>query len=226
MIKKLLLLLIFSNLYLFSYEKYVDLDLVKEAGPPRFIDNGILFTLPLDDQTDVYLRTNLDNWQNNHQYKPNLYNVLYVFIPLNHETVMVKYKININGYWITDPYNTEFTTDEYGTRISLLRVPNEDLFYEKTPIILENETVIKEVIFKYFDSEASDVNFVCSIDNWSEYSHPMKKNTDGVWEITKSFTKGTYMYYFLVNGNIVTDINNDKKLWDKRRGQVSFFTIK
>ena len=209
MIKRLFLFLFISNIYLFSYEKYVDFDLIKEAGYPRFVENGILFTLPPNDKTDAYLRVNIDNWQNDYKFRPNLYNVLYVFIPFNHKISLVKYKINING-----------------TKISLLKVPQEEIFYKKMPIILESETAIKEVTFKYFDPKAHDVNFVCSIDNWSEYTHPMKKNADGGWEITMSFTRGTYMYYFCVNGNVVTDINNDKKLWDKRRGQVSFFSIK
>ena len=46
----IIIILLTSQLY--SYEKYVDFDLLKKEEPPRFIENGILFTLRGEEGTN------------------------------------------------------------------------------------------------------------------------------------------------------------------------------
>ena len=55
--------------------------------------------------------------------------------------------------------------------------------------------------------------------------HWMRVHDNGLWIATKYFTQGSYQYYFLVDGEKVIDIENTKKLWDLKRGQVSFIII-
>ena len=210
---------------IYSYEKYIDFDLLKKEGPPRFVENGILFTLQGDENTIAFLRTNIDNWQKNYYYKLSLYNILYTFVPYKKNIKTLKYKININGYWMSDPNNTQYSSDDLGIDLSSISIPDQEMYYEQMPIIENGKNLIKKTTFKYYNPKAKEVNFVCSIDNWSHYSHSMEYNNNGYWEITKYFTHGTYLYYFLVDGEKVIDVENPNKLWDEKRGQVSFFII-
>lgn len=210
---------------LYSFEKYVDFDLIKKDGPPRFIENGVLFTLADADGTIAFLRTNIDNWKKDYYFKSSLYNVLYAFVPYTANNKSIKYKININGHWTSDPNNPEYALDDLGINLSTIVTPDEKMYYEKMPIIEKTKNNIKKTTFKYYNPNAKEINFVCSIDNWSHYSHPMKSDNNGFWEITKYFTQGTYLYYFLVDGEKIIDVDNPNKLWDEKRGQVSYFII-
>lgn len=223
-----LLLIIFTLLImpLYSYEKYVDFDLLKKAEAPRFVKNGILFTLKGDEGATAFLRTNIDNWQKDHYYNLSLYNILYVFVPYPENIKTIKYKINFNGNWISDPNNPDYSTDDLGINLSTVSIPEQEMYYDHMPIVENEKNFIKTIIFRYYNPDAKEVNFVCSIDDWSHYSFPMKYDNNGYWEITKYFTHGTYLYYFLVDGKKVVDIENPNKLWDEGKGQVSYFIIK
>ena len=221
----LFIIIILLSSQIYSYEKYVDFDLLKKEEPPRFIENGILFTLSGEEGAIAFLRTNIDNWQKDYYYKLSLYNILYVFVPYTENIKTIKYKININGHWISDPNNPEHLTDDLGTDLSTISIPEQEMYYEQMPIIEKDKNSIKKAVFKYYNPNAKEVNFVCSTDNWSHYSHPMKYNNNGYWEITKYFTYGTYLYYFLVDGKKVIDVENPNKLWEPKRGQVSYFVI-
>lgn len=220
-----LIIIIFSSLFFYSLERYVDFDLIKKAESPRFLSNGILFTLPCGYGEKVFLRTNLDNWEKNYYFKPSLYDILYVFIPYNLRVNNIKYKINIDGFWETDMYNSECVEDMLNTKLSVLPVPKEAIYHLEMPIIEKIGDKIKSVAFKYYNPDAKEVNFVCSIDNWCQYSHSMKKNKNGYWEISKGFSRGIYVYFFFVDGKKIIDLENRNRLWDEIRGQVSYFVV-
>lgn len=218
-------LLIILSIPFASLEKYVDFELIRDVGYPRLLANGVLFTLPENYGSDIYLRTNIDNWEKNYYFKKSLFDIHYTLVPYNLDIDEIKYKINIDGLWETDPYNKEIVNDILGTSISVLKTPKEAIYFYRTPIVEKSKDKIKKVQFKYHNPSARGVNFVCSVDNWCQYSHPMKKNINGYWELTKNFTKGKYLYYFFVDGRKVVDLNNNNRLIDKRSGETSFFVI-
>lgn len=216
-------LFIFSNIY--SYEKYVDLDLLKKASEPRIVNDGVLITLPKNYGNIIYLRTNLDNWEKDYFFSKSQYDIFYCFIPVKKSASNIIYRINVDGYWETDPYNQNITEDYIGTKLSSINVPDEAKYYSQLPDIEKSDNYPKKVYFQYYDPDASEVNLVCSIDNWSPYSSQMKKNKYGYWIITKKFSKGSYSYYFYVDGHKVIDLNNKSRILDDLKGEVSFFTI-
>ena len=181
--------------------------------------------MPGNNEEKAFLRTNLDNWKKNYYFELSLYGILYAFIPYNLEVENVQYKININGFWITDPYNKECTEDMLNTKLSSLSIPKDVIYHFEIPIIEKTENKIKKVAFQYYNPEAKEVNFVCSVDNWCQYSYPMKKNLDGFWHISKNFSKGVYYYFFFVDGRKVFDFKNENVKWDKKKGKISYFII-
>lgn len=221
----ILVVFFFVMVNTFSYEKYVDFELIKEAGAPRFVKDGVLFTLPENFGQDLYIRTNLDNWKTNHYFEQSLYNVNYLYIEINEKVIDVHYKLNADGFWILDPYNDRVEYDSLGMAVSSLRRPVEEKYYKRMPLVKEVIDNIKIVRFRYRNPDASEVNLVCSVDNWCLYSHPMVKNENNYWEIDMKFSRGTFFYYFFVDGRKVTDIDNPDKYTDKRKGLVSYFIL-
>ncbi len=225
--KKLTIMaLFFFVLNLNSYEKYIDMDLIKNADKPKLVNDGVLFTFEAKKGSYIFLRTSLDNFSIDHYYKVSQYGIYYTFIKITDDTKSFKYRININGYWINDPYNDNYIEDMYGTYLYVIEIPDEIRYHESMPIIEDTDNKIKKVTFKYYNPSANEVNFVCSVDNWTQYSHPMIKEKFGYWTITKSFSKGMYLYFFYVDGNHFIDLDNSNKTLDEKKGEVSYFIIK
>lgn len=226
-IKKLvnIILLFLLSTSLYAIEKYVDCDLIKKSSSPRFLPNGILFTLDENFGHNIYLRTNMDGWQKNYHFIKNLYGLWYLVLPYDLNKSEIIYKLNTDGFWETDPNNSEITSDKYGAELSVLSMPKDIIYYQNTPLINDGEEKMKKINFKYYNPYADEVNFVTSLDNWSQYSHSMTLNSDGYWEITINFRKGKYFYYFLVDGKKVVDMENENKNWISGFEEVSTVII-
>ncbi len=205
------ILFIFIPFFLFSIEKYVDIDLIKKAGPPRFLDKGVLFTLDENYGYSIYLRTDIDDWKQNHYFKKNLYGVWKLILPYDYSKNKFCYKLNVDGFWENDPNNDKYTEDKYGASLSVLKIPEEVYYIQNNPVVEISDSHIKKVKFKYYNPAAKDVNFITSQDNWSQFTNSMTLNDDGYWEISINFKKGIWYYYFLVDGKKVVDIENPEK---------------
>ncbi len=58
--------------------------------------------------------------------------------------------------------------------------------------------------------KAAHVALVGDFNNWSQTSHPMKKNKNGVWEISMQINLGRHEYKFLVDGHWQGDPQNEQ----------------
>lgn len=225
-ILSLLFLPFFNNIPLFSLEKYVDFDLIQKSTAPRLLDGGILFTLPPDTGRSAYLRTNIDNWEHDYRYVESLYGVLYCFVPYNYAIEKIVYKINIDGFWITDIYTNDIIRDDFGTELSVISMPEDAVYYKEFPVVEEVRNDLYRVQFMLKDDSYNEVNLVSSIDNWSPYSHVMRLNEDGYWIFETYVSSGEYSYYFLIDGDKKVDFQNDKYKTHKTIGTVSYFTTR
>lgn len=104
-------------------------------------------------------------------------------------------------------------------------MPDESRFYHEMPFIEKNNDKVKKVYFRYYDPQAKEVDLVCSVDNWSRFSHQMHLNNYGFWEITMSFTKGIYYYYYCIDSRKIIDLENQYRVNDKIKGQLSYFIV-
>lgn len=220
-----ILLSIICSSFSFSIEKYVDYGLIKKAEAPRFVREGILITLPQDIGYSYFLRTNFDNWQKDHLFTESNYGIHYLIIPYNPAKEKLLYKLNVNGFWITDPHNPNYMEDKYGTPISYITQPDKSEYLLSNPIIPETEEKVKKVLFRYFNPGARDVNLVNSAYNMSYYSNPMYKVDDEYWEIELYLTDGDYYYFLFVDGEKISDPRNENKQWHAAFGQISVFQV-
>jgi hypothetical protein len=221
----LLLFLLFTATIAGSLEKFVDFDLINSAGPPRLLDNGILFTLDPDEGRIIFLRTSLDNWEQDYYFRKSLYGILYTFVPYSFSTSKVTYKLNIDGFWETDPNNMSSSVSRHGSTSSVIDVPETVTYHRDYPLIENTDSKVKNVTFFYYNQDATEVNLLTSADNFSPYSHVMKKDRNGYWTITMPFTRGFYRYYFLVDGKKMSDLENEDHIFDPEIGDVSVFSI-
>lgn len=221
----LIILTLVCSFSTFSIEKYVDFGLIRKAEAPRFVSEGILITLPADVGYSYFLRTNFDNWQKKHYFTKSDYGIHYLVIPYNPTKEKLLYKLNIDGFWVTDPNNPDYEEDKYGTPISRLNQPEKNEYLLSNPIIPETDDRVKTVLFRYYNPGAREVALVNSAYNMSYYSNPMYRVEDGFWEIELYLTEGYYYYFFFVDGEQLIDIRNEQKQYHPSYGNISVFTI-
>jgi 1,4-alpha-glucan branching enzyme len=66
----------------------------------------------------------------------------------------------------------------------------------------------RKITFSLDTDTAAEVALVGDFNNWSETSHPMKKNKNGVWEKSLMLDIGRYEYKFFVDGHWQGDPQN------------------
>ncbi len=66
----------------------------------------------------------------------------------------------------------------------------------------------RKITFSLDTDTAAEVALVGDFNNWSETSHPMKKNKNGVWEKSLMLDIGRYEYKFIVDGRWQSDPQN------------------
>lgn len=71
---------------------------------------------------------------------------------------------------------------------------------------LETKT-LRKIHFELFAPEAKNVFLAGDFNDWDIHSHPMKKNSEGIWEINIDLIPGVYEYRFLVDRKWKNDPN-------------------
>ncbi len=228
----ILVMIMISAVAAFGLEKYVDIDMIRDASAPRMLDEGFLFTLPPNTGYTIFLRMNGDNWQKDYYFRQNMYKVWCLYLPYSDIKAVSQasgllYKLNINGFWDNDPNNANFIYDRFHEKISYLRIPaDKDNSRKRMPIISESEDRFKkQVTFKYYNPDAKEVSVVCSDANWAIFSHNMQPDKFGYWSISLNFGKGDYCYYFIADWEKVLDAWNPDSEYEQDIGLVNTFRI-
>jgi len=74
--------------------------------------------------------------------------------------------------------------------------------------IKENtKKTLKRVNFTLFAQEAQNVYVAGNFNGWDTHSHPLKKESKGMWKISINLEPGRYEYRYLVDGEWQNDPN-------------------
>lgn len=117
------------------------------------------------------------------------------------------YKFIVDGNWIHDPANPEKTLNEYGGLNSVLSISSPTTF------ILKGH------------KEASEVFLAGTFNDWNPTTIPMKRKGDQ-WEICMKLEGGKHHYKFVIDGNWITDPENDIREYDTHGHLNSVIMIK
>jgi 1,4-alpha-glucan branching enzyme len=69
------------------------------------------------------------------------------------------------------------------------------------------KTPAKKVQFQFPAAQAAEAYLVGEFNNWDTSAHPMKKDKNGVWELTIALQPGRYEYRFFIDGDWQSDIS-------------------
>ena len=197
----------------------LNLHAVSEAGPPVVTEEGILFRFKDEDLPPIYVMVSGDfnDWEEPLLMIKNMHDVfVYIYNTKVERAIVLKegkyrYRYLVDGIWIKDPVNNKTVYDNYGTELSYFEVDTPVILPEKNPVNVKHN----KYIFYHKDDAAKNVYIVGDFNNWNPYSHPLRKNISGLWEIEIDIIPGNYAYRFIVDGvfrkdPLGTEIAHDK----------------
>jgi 1,4-alpha-glucan branching enzyme len=187
----------------------MDFHQIFDAGPPQVTHEGVLFTYKPGAVMPRYVMVSgsFDNWRTAHMMTRNEYGIFsYLYNEEGKKGVILdvhtyQYRYLVDGVWITDPLNSATEYDRYGTPLSAFRVEQPIMKRQKNPIHVDDNIYV----FYFDDPYARQVFLVGDFNNWNPYSHPFKRNRDGLWEIEIDLAEGDYSYRFIVDGQHTVD---------------------
>jgi hypothetical protein len=108
---------------------------ITEAGPPRVLDDVVVFTYEQNDYARyVAIAFEHENYQHRHVFtarrrddRPDLYYLVY---PVDVERDSLTYRLIVDGVWLTDPHAPQIRADRNGVTVGSVEL-NEPPPYER-----------------------------------------------------------------------------------------------
>ena len=225
-----LFFLVFLGLLSMRFEAFaLDPHELSEPGPPIITDQGVIFTYHDPERPPRYVMVSGDfnNWEKPIFLQENRHGI---FVYMYDETIekeivlrdgLYRYLYLIDGIWVKDPQNENTVYDQYGTELTFFEVPAPIILLDKNPVKLDGN----KYIFYYKNSEASNVYILGDFNNWNPYSHRMRKNKSGLWEIEMDIPPGDYSYSFLVDGTHRKDPLSKAIKQDRFGNELTFIKL-
>lgn len=75
---------------------------------------------------------------------------------------------------------------------------------KKAPSLTEK---VKQTEFRLSAPQAQSVSTAGDFNQWNPFSHPMKRDDEGIWRLSLALNPGRYEYRFFVDGEWQNDPN-------------------
>lgn len=213
----------------FSTVRAEDISYVKQAGPPKITDQGLVFTYKPEKNIPKYVAVSgdFDGWRDVHIMTRNHFDVFFfVYDTPGTRGILLdegvyQYRFLVDGIWINDPDNPRTVFDSKGTKLSYFSVKKPVLLLDYNPVPLKDNVYI----FYYKNDSAKKVNLTGDFNNWNPYSLPMKRGKCGYWEIEVDIPPGLYAYQFIVDGTYIKDPLGQSMMVDRFDYELSLLDI-
>ena len=165
----------------------------------------------------VMVNGSFNNWEDPIPMTKNKYDLFFcVFNRRGSKSIVVdegtySYRYLVDGVWMRDTYNPFVEYDRYGTELSTFNIDAPIIVAEKNPVPVTRN----DYVFYYKNRNAREVYLVGDFNNWNPYSHPLRKNRSGLWEVVLDIPPGSYLYRFIVDGVYKPDPLNKNLVKDR-----------
>lgn len=202
---------------------HIEMETMKHAGPPQVQGDYVLFSYSAP---HTILRVGVafehENYNKVHTFSRNPHDVFVLPYEPPEGLDRLVYRMIIDGIWTRDPNNPNTIRTEEDVNLSYLHIPSNK---EKTAMHQPNTS--GKVTFTFRSDDASHVSLAGNFNQWDPYMYRLKKvpDSDGLFSITLSLPKGTYYYYYIVDGRRVTDPDNPNKVLESTGHNVSVIRV-
>jgi hypothetical protein len=202
---------------------HIEMETMSRAKPPQVEGEYVLLSYSSQEPVlRVGVAFGHENYSRVHTFSRNPQDVfVYAFKPPE-ELKRLDYRLVIDGVWMRDPANPKTFSTPQDVQVSYVDIPRsrEEL----------KEMKIEEpgkYTFTYRSSQARRVSLAGSFNRWDPYMYRLEKvpGTDDLFSISLPLPEGTHYYYFIVDGQRMTDPENPDKMVSSTGRTVSVIHI-
>ncbi len=224
------LILFFSIFFLLNFSRAISglnpllMDIkikgIKQASPPESFDQQIFFTYESEKPVrTVGIRFNHENYAVFHLYFRNEYGVFIFSYQPPEGLEKIKYRISVDGLWMSDPFNPNREADSFGIVFSIVKIQ------KKPRLSITNPEISRDgkATFAFKTSPGKALAISGDFNNWDPYLHQLTEISPGLYQITLPILPGRHYYTFLVDWERTLDPYNLESVADYEGFKVSTF---
>ena len=195
---------------------------IKAAQPPQLMDDVLLLTYqPKKPTSFVGVRFAHESWKVLHTYGVNENGVFILEYPWPAGAKEIRYRIMVDGLWMTDPTNPVIEADAAGNEFSVFAVDNPPQQRVESPRMEKDGAIT----FTYTGLSGHRVALVGDFNNWDPFVAVLKENSPGTYTITLRIPPGRHWYVFYADGLRILDRRNGDTGVDPDGRTVSYFSL-
>ena len=199
---------------------------LRESAAPRFHDGKLILTYKPEAGNRyvryVGARFAHEDFRTLHLYRRNDNGIFFLVYSPPEETRHLKYRIVVDGLWMTDPTNADTQANgALGVAFSTFEIDEPPRRRVASPEWVGSN----RVCFTYKGLSGDKVYVVGDFNSWNPYAHPLEEETkgSGLYRTCVTVGVGRHHYYFLVNGEKTLDVLNGRRARDRNGREVCTF---
>jgi hypothetical protein len=198
----------------------ITLKSIDSSQPPRMVADELVLSLkPSRPAQFVAVRFAHESWKILHPYELNDKGVFVLDYPVPEGVREIRYRIVVDGLWMTDPANPRTDMDETGVGFSVFTLESEPVRTILNPKSQQGGSLT----FVFSGSPGRRVALVGDFNNWDPFMDPLDETSPGSYSITLRVPPGEHWYYFFTDGRRILDRYNSMRGVDPDGMTVSYF---
>jgi hypothetical protein len=195
---------------------------INASQPPQLVDDVLLLSYrPVTATRFVGVRFAHESWKELHAYRVNEKGVFVLEYPWPEGATEIRYRVVMDGLWMTDPANPDVETDAAGNAVSVFRLDRAPQHRLASPVRGDDGAVT----FTYAGIPGRRVALVGDFNNWDPFMTMLEESSPGVYTVTLRIPPGPHWYAFYSGGlRIIDRLNGDSGL-DPDGRIVSYFSL-
>jgi hypothetical protein len=192
------------------------------AQPPRMVDDKLILSYkPSHPVRYVAARFAHESWKILHTYARNEHDVFVLDYAVPEGVRDIRYRIVVDGLWITDPANPRVDSDAMGDEFSVVTLESEPV----RPIVNPKLERSGAVTFTFRGTPGRRVSLLGDFNNWDPFMDYLAEKSPGFYTLTLRMPAGPHWYVFFTEGRRVLDMFNAESGVDPDGTTVSYFSL-
>jgi len=195
---------------------------INAPQPPQMVDDVLILSFRQERPArSVAARFAHENYGVLHPFSRNEYGVFVLDYPVPAGVREIRYRIAVDGLWMSDPSNPRVETDPLGTEFSLVVLEREPA----RSILNPQAEPRGAVSFTFRGSPSRRVAIAGDWNGWDPFMDFLTETESGVYRISLRVRPGRHWYYFVSDGRRMLDMYNPATGVDPDGNAVSYFSL-
>ena len=205
-----------------SYLQEIEVRSLSTAAAPRFLGTRVLLTYQTGHRVRlVGARFAHEDYRVFHTYSRNENGVFLLLLEVPVGLEELRYRISVDGIWMSDPVNPAVAVDAFGTAFSVFPL------HERPAPPLQRPRLEADgsVTFVFRSDPGRRVYLIGDFNQWDPFWDRMTEIQPGLYRITLRLTEGRHYYRFSVDGSRLLDPLNLDSARDPEGNAVSVVDV-